>query len=68
MKNLLAAIMERKFTLRCPTIFAVIAGSKALKKGLLDVFGDRIIIQRCWLHKLRNLKNYAPDNYHKQIH
>lgn len=67
-KDLLSAIMERKFTLRCPKLFAVIDGSKALRKGLIDVFGDKILIQRCWLHKLRNLTSYAPDKYHKQIH
>lgn len=67
-KDLLSEIMERNFTLRCAKLFAVIDGSKALKKGLLDVFGDRVIIQRCWLHKLRNLRKYAPDRYHKQIH
>lgn len=67
-KDLLAEIMERNFRLRCPKIFAVIDGAKALKKALLDVFGDKVIIQRCWLHKLRNLRKYAPERYHKQIH
>lgn len=66
-KDLLASILERKFTLRCARLFAVIDGSKALRKGLVDVFGDRLIIQRCSLHKLRNLKKYAPQKYHKQI-
>ena len=67
-KDLLAEIRDRHFTLRCPKLFAVIDGSKALRKGLIDVFGERVIIQRCWLHKLRNLQKYAPDKYHKQIH
>jgi transposase-like protein len=67
-RDLLAEIMGRNFRLRCPRIFAVIDGSRALKRGLLDIFGDKVIIQRCWLHKLRNLKSYAPDKYHKQIH
>jgi len=67
-RDLLSEIMERNFSLRCARLFAVIDGSKALKRGLLDVFGDKVIIQRCWLHKLRNLRKYAPDRYHKQIH
>jgi putative transposase len=42
-------------------------GSKALKKGLTDVFGDRLVTQRCWIHKLRNLLSYAPKDHHRTI-
>jgi putative transposase len=66
-RDLLSSITERGFTLHCPKLLAVIDGSKALKRGLLDVFGDKLLLQRCWIHKLRNLNKYAPKQYHRQI-
>jgi putative transposase len=67
-KDLLANLIERGFRLHCARLLAVIDGGKALKKALHDVFGERVIIQRCYLHKYRNLTGYAPKRYHKQIH
>ena len=32
------------------------------------VFGNAALIQRCWLHKLRNLKKYVPDKLHGTLH
>lgn len=66
-KDLLSSIVERGFKLHCERLLAIIDGSKALKKGLRDVFGDRLITQRCWIHKLRNLLKYAPDAHHRTI-
>ena len=66
-KDLLSSIIERGFTLHCARLLAIIDGSKAFRKGLSDVFGDRLITQRCWIHKLRNLLKYAPDSHHRQI-
>jgi len=42
-------------------LLAVIDGSKALKKALQAVFGDNVLIQRCQVHKKRNIKNYLPE-------
>ena len=36
------------------TLF-VIDGSKALNKGITELFGDKAVIQRCTLHKKRNI-------------
>jgi transposase-like protein len=66
-KDLLAAILQRGFALASDRLLAVIDGGKALRKALLDVFGDRVLIQRCWIHKLRNLKSYTSQNIHGQI-
>lgn len=66
-KDLLSSIIERGFALHCQRLLAIIDGSKALRKGLADVFGDRLLTQRCWIHKLRNLLKYAPDSHHRQI-
>lgn len=62
--DLLTSIKERGFTTATSFFLAVIDGSKALRKALKQVFGDRVLIQRCWLHKLRNLKKYVPDKLH----
>ena len=42
-------------------LLAVIDGSKALKKALRAVFGDNLLIQRCQVHKKRNIKDYLPE-------
>src|SRR3954454_2735616 len=41
-------------------ILAVIDGSKALRKASVKVFGQRALIQRCTLHKRRNVIGYLP--------
>ncbi len=66
-KDLLASIVERGFTLHCEKILAVLDGAKALKKAVKDVFGDRVLIQRCWLHKLRNAKKYLSKQHHPEL-
>ncbi|HSW35738.1 MAG TPA: transposase, partial [Candidatus Limnocylindrales bacterium] len=43
-------------------ILAVIDGSKALKKALQALFGDNVLIQRCQVHKKRNIKDYLPES------
>jgi transposase-like protein len=42
----------------------VLDGSKALNKAVRDYFGERGIIQRCQLHKERNVLSHLPDAYH----
>jgi putative transposase len=41
-------------------ILCVIDGGKGIRKALDDVFGDLALIQRCHLHKLRNLQAHLP--------
>ncbi len=67
-KDLLASVVERGFTIHAEKILAVIDGAKALKKALKDVFGDRVLLQRCWLHKLRNLQSYVPRQHQPQLY
>ena len=67
-KDLLSSLVERNFTLACDQILFLLDGSKALKKGVNLVFKEQALIQRCWLHKSRNIKAYLPDKYHKQSH
>jgi putative transposase len=43
----------------------VIDGSKALRAGVQRVFGDGVEVQRCQIHKRRNVKEYLPENCQK---
>ena len=42
----------------------VLDGSKALRKGIKDVFGDKVLVQRCIHHKERNIISYLPKEKH----
>ena len=41
-------------------ILAVIDGAKALRTGIVKVFGDQAVLQRCTLHGRRNVTGYLP--------
>ena len=45
----------------------VIDGSKALRKAIEKVFGQRHPIQRCRNHKLRNVLGHLPKDQHAQM-
>ena len=42
------------------TLLFVIDGSKALRKAISEVFGDRAVVQRCQVHKRRNVRDHLP--------
>lgn len=48
-------------------VLCVIDGGKGIRKALEDVFGDLVVIQRCQLHKLRNLQSHLPKNRHAYV-
>jgi putative transposase len=66
-KDLLVQIRERGFSFCASRGLAVTDGAKAIKKALKDVFGTTVVVQRCWLHKLRNIQSYLPKEHHKQL-
>jgi putative transposase len=43
----------------------VIDGAKALRAAIEKVFGERAEVQRCQIHKRRNLKDHLPENCQK---
>jgi transposase-like protein len=47
------------------SILVVIDGSKALYKAVRDVFGKKAIVQRCQVHKCRNVVDHLPDGMQK---
>jgi putative transposase len=42
-------------------LLVVLDGAKALSAAVREVFGDKALIQRCTLHKRRNLADHLPD-------
>jgi putative transposase len=57
--DLIVGLRERGLDVTKP-ILAVLDGSKALRRAVLDVF-DRPVIGRCQLHKIRNVEDRLPD-------
>ncbi len=57
--DLLADLCERGLDTTRP-LLAVLDGAKALAKGVRQVF-DQPLIQRCQVHKLRNVLDYLPE-------
>ena len=57
--DLLAGLRERGLEVTRP-ILVVIDGAKALRRAVTEVF-DHPVIQRCQLHKLRNVTDRLPD-------
>jgi transposase-like protein len=43
------------------SLLVVIDGAKALRKAVRDVFGHRALIQRCQVHKVRNVLEHLPE-------
>lgn len=60
-RDLLANLQERGLRTTKRVLF-VIDGSKALRKAIRDVFGNRALVQRCQLHKRRNIESYLPPS------
>src|ERR1019366_301511 len=58
---LLSNLVERGLRVADSTLF-VIDGGKAVRKALRDVFGDRAIVQRCQVHKARNVREHLPES------
>ena len=48
-------------------LLCIIDGGKGIRKALDDVFGDRAVIQRCQVHKQRNLREHLPEERHGYV-
>jgi putative transposase len=59
-KALLADLSERGLDTR-RSMLVVIDGSKALRAAVRDVFGSRALVQRCQVHKVRNVVDHLPE-------
>jgi len=45
----------------------VIDGSKALRSAIRDVYGKRALVQRCQVHKVRNVTSHLPKERHAHV-
>lgn len=61
-KALLADLEERGLQTPKRTLF-VLDGSKALSKAVVATFGKKALIQRCHIHKIRNVLGHLPKVY-----
>lgn len=43
-------------------VLCVIDGGRGIRKALADVFGDLSVVQRCRVHKQRNILDHLPPN------
>ena len=60
-KALLADLVERGLDASEPRLY-ILDGGKALHKAVKDTFGKKAVIQRCQVHKKRNVLSYLPDS------
>lgn len=60
-KRLFSDIIERGIDADIPRLF-VLDGSKALSKAVRDTFGGMAQVQRCQVHKKRNVLSHLPDS------
>ena len=64
-RALLADLRERGLDTEA-SILVVLDGAKALHKAVKEVFGERALIQRCRVHKLRNVLEHLPREKQQQ--
>ena len=58
-KDLLQSVLDRNLTTTQHVLF-VLDGAKALRSAVKAHWGDQAIVQRCQLHKIRNVLSYLP--------
>ena len=63
---LLDDLLERGLSRDHPYLF-VLDGAKALRKAVVQRFGAKALIQRCRVHKKRNIKKYLPKRHHRTL-
>ncbi|MFH1329294.1 MAG: IS256 family transposase [Actinomycetota bacterium] len=64
--RLLADLQDRGLDVSKGILF-VVDGSKALTRGIPAVFGPKALIQRCRIHKERNVLDHLPDAEHSWV-
>jgi transposase-like protein len=58
--ELLQDLLRRGLKVSRPRL-CVIDGGGGLRRAVRDVFGDHALIQRCQLHKMRNVRDHLPE-------
>lgn len=65
-RDLLADLVERGLDPSRP-VLVVMDGAKALRKAVGEVFGANALVQRCRIHKRRNVLDYLPKEQQRQV-
>lgn len=65
-KGLLGNLRDRGVNTERSMLF-VIDGAKGLHKAIRSLFGDRALIQRCRVHKRRNVREQLPIELHASV-
>jgi putative transposase len=66
-KALLRDLLERGLDPERARLFCI-DGSKALRSALREVFGPLAVVQRCQVHKGRNVLEHLPERMHANVH
>jgi transposase-like protein len=59
--EMLEELAERGLNFAQPRLY-VVDGSKAIRKAIVEHAGDAAFIQRCQVHKIRNVCEHLPDS------
>jgi transposase-like protein len=59
-RELLADLVDRGLASDQPLLFGI-DGAKALRKAIRTVFGSAAVVQRCQVHKCRNVLDHLPE-------
>ncbi len=65
--SLLADLVDRGLDAERMRLW-VIDGGKALRKAIVATFGAKALIQRCQVHKCRNVLEHLPQQQHASVH
>jgi len=65
-RAMLADLLDRGLRAERPILF-VIDGGKALRKAIGDLFGPRAVVQRCQVHKRRNILDHLPESMQSNV-
>ena len=65
-RALLADRVERGLPIERSVLF-VIDGAKALRRAIADAYGEWAVVQRCQVHKRRNVLAHLPEHRHAKV-
>lgn len=65
-KTLLSALIERGLDPERPLLF-VIDGGKGLRRAIGELWGRRGVVQRCQVHKRRNVRAHLPERLQRRV-
>jgi len=65
-RALLSELIDRGLEADTPRLW-VIDGAKALRRAIVETFGASALVQRCQVHKRRNVIEHLPEELHASV-